>query len=734
MEAEYRAILERRYQTLLGLARAYMPSLDERFLLEAFEFAVEAHSGQTRRSGEPFIIHPVEVAIIIAQMNMDIASIAAALLHDIIEDTKFTFADIKSRFGTTIAELVEAVSKLSRVNYPSLEEAQMENLRKMFLAMARDIRVIIIKIADRLHNMRTIAFQPERRRREISLETMEVYAPIAHRLGMQKIKWELEDVALGQLDPVGYGEIMHRLDEISAERGGFLEKTRNQIAQKLAEGGIKEPNIESRIKHVYSVYRKMMGQHKEITEIYDMYAFRVIVSDTSDCYNVLGLMHDLYRPIPGRFKDYISTPKPNMYRSLHTTVIGKEGQPFEIQIRTWEMHATAEYGIAAHWKYKQGIDRPDSSGAEEHLAWVRSLLESQQDTEAEDFIPAIKVDMFADEVFVFTPRGDVINLPAGAGPVDFAYSIHSAVGNRLSGAKVNGRIVSLDYRLESGDVVEVLTQNTHGPSRDWMKLVRTSEARSKIKQWFKKERREDNVVQGRAEFERELKRSGMTMAGVMQEDIFSLALKKMSFASADDLFAAIGYGGVSVRRVLGRLRDEIARQSRGKLTDEDLIEKTAAAAPKKPRTAVSGVIVEDLDNCLVKFAHCCAPVPGDPIIGYVTRGYGVSVHRRDCPNVIESLAADSGRSVRVSWCDGIKETFQSSLTARCHDRPGLLVDVMNALSAFKIKIHSVGAKSVADGFAIVGLRLVVENLEQLTHIMNRILQISGVLEVLRKDA
>lgn len=732
MEAEYQEILKLRYGSLVTTLHSYMQNVDERRLLDAFEFAVTAHEGQNRRSGEPYIIHPVEVALIIAQLNMDLDSVIAALLHDVIEDTKFTFADIKTRFGAPVADLVEGVTKLTRVNYTSKEEQQMENLRKMFLAMARDIRVILVKIADRLHNMRTITFQPENKRREISLETMEIYAPIAHRLGMQRIKWELEDMALQQLDPVGYGEITQEMESLRRTHESFLDTIRESITARLIDAGIEKPHIESRVKHVYSVYRKMMGQHKTLPEIYDLYAVRIIVDETKDCYNVLGLMHDLYKPIPGRFKDYISTPKPNMYQSLHTTVIGREGQPFEIQIRTWQMHRTAEFGIAAHWRYKQGLEGAVSD-AESQLEWVRSLLESQQDTDAEEFIRGIKNDMFADEVFVFTPGGDVVNLPAGAGPVDFAYAIHSAVGNRLSGAKVNSRIVPLDYKLVSGDVAEILTGNTHGPSRDWMKLVKTSEARNKIKQWFKKERREDNIVQGRAELEREMKRTGITMASLQQEDILPTALKKLSFGTMDDLLAAIGYGGVSVRRVMGRFREELVRQNRIKATDEAIIERVATNASKKLKKPVSGVIVEGLDNCLVKFARCCAPVPGDPIVGYVTRGYGVSVHRRDCINVQEAITADAARQVRVNWVGDIHDTYQTSLVIRCQDRIGLVVDVMNVLGNFKIKINSLGAKSVTDDTTLVTLLMEVESLEQLSNIIQRIKRIENVVDIRRQE-
>ncbi|MCL2030392.1 MAG: bifunctional (p)ppGpp synthetase/guanosine-3',5'-bis(diphosphate) 3'-pyrophosphohydrolase [Oscillospiraceae bacterium] len=736
MESDYRAILETRYQSLISALREYMPALDEKRLLDAFEFAAAAHSGQFRRSGEPYVIHPVEVALIIVGMNMDLDSVIAALLHDVLEDTRHTFADIRDRFGLPVAELVEGVTKLTRVHYASKEDEQMENLRKMFLAMARDIRVIVVKIADRLHNMRTIAYMTERRRKEISQETMEIYAPLAHRLGMQRIKWELEDVALLELDPFGYTEITREMETLQHTHIAFLSQIREQIEARLHKENIPGAHIESRVKHIYSLYRKMMGQNKKLPEIYDLYAVRIIVDDAPECYNVLGIMHDEYKSIPGRFKDYISTPKPNMYQSLHTTVIGKEGQPFEIQIRTWHMHRTAEFGIAAHWRYKQGLKdavQPPLS-EETHLEWVRGLLESQQDTEAEEFIRGIKHEMFADEVFVLTPRGDVISLPAGAGPVDFAYAIHSEVGNKLSGAKVNGRIVPLDYKLESGEVTEILTSNAHGPSRDWIKLVKTSMARNKIKQWFKKERREENIQQGRAELERELKRAGIAMSAVMHEDILTPSLKKLSFGTPDDMLAAVGYGGVSVRRVLSRFREELTRQARLRATDESVTEQVAAAAQaRKPKKAISGVIVDELDNCQIKFARCCAPVPGDHIEGYVTRGSGVSIHRSDCPNIHDALRKETGRRVSVSWADTIYDSYESGLAIHCSDRTGLVVDVMNALGGFKTKVSSLHARIVGDGDTLVTLRLEVTDLDQLTHIINRITQIPNVKDIQRKE-
>ncbi|MDR3207992.1 MAG: bifunctional (p)ppGpp synthetase/guanosine-3',5'-bis(diphosphate) 3'-pyrophosphohydrolase, partial [Oscillospiraceae bacterium] len=601
---------------------------------------------------------------------------------------------------------------------------------KMFLAMAKDIRVILIKICDRLHNMRTLEYHTPKKRQEKSLETMEIYAPLSHRLGMQKIKWELEDLSLFNLDPVAYQEIMDELKIRSELYENFLPQVKGRLADRLAEAEIRA-EIQGRIKHVYSIYRKMYAQHKTLFEIYDLYAFRVIVNEKDDCFNVLGIVHDLYKPIPGRFKDYISTPKPNMYQSLHTTVIGREGLPFEVQIRTQEMHHTAEYGIAAHWKYKEGL-QSGQFGLEEKLEWVRRLLETQQDTDAEDFISSLKIDMFADEVFVFTPRGDVINLPARATPIDFAYAIHSAVGNRMLGAKVNGHIVSLDYNLQNGDIIEVLTGNTHGPSRDWLKLAKTSEARNKIKQWFKKERREENVAQGREELEREAKRLGIPLPGAMPEDIQTAVLRRLSFGSVDDLYAAVGYGGIPALRAANRIRDELTRLNRLQQSDKEVVERIVRQAGK-PVKAISGVVVEGVENCLIKFARCCAPVPGDPIMGFITRGYGVSLHRQGCPNALSSQQNDSnsGRWIATHWADEITETYQTALRVSGGDRNGLIADVSAALAAFKAPVRRLNARALPDGEALVHITLEVRDLEQLSGVISKLSQVTGVSSVTR---
>ncbi len=616
-------------ETLLKKVKEHSPLSDMEKITKAYYFSEKAHEGQKRRSGEPYFIHPVTVAGILAELGMDTDSIVAGLLHDCLEDTNVTYVNIEKEFGRPVADLVNGVTRLGKIVYSSKEEAQMEDLRKMFIAMAKDIRVIIIKLADRLHNARTFQYLPENKQREKSLETMDIYAPLAHRLGIQNIKAELEDICIKYLDPVGYKEIMDQMQDKSQQYEDFLQRVQARIKEKLKSVGI-QCEIKARVKHVYSIYRKMYTQNLNLSELYDICAVRVIVDELADCYNVLGFIHDLYRPVPGRFKDYISTPKPNGYQSLHTVVIGREGIPFEVQIRTKEMDRTAEYGVAAHWKYKDGLKGKQN---EETFAWIRQLLESQQDTQAEDFIQNIKVDLFSDEVFVFTPKGDVINLPQGATPIDFAYAIHSAVGNRMVGAKVNGRLVPIDYELKNGEIVEVVTsKETNGPRRDWLQLAKTAEARNKIKQWFKKERREENIEQGRAALERELKLE-MLWNDFQREEVYGPVLKRFSFRTVDDLYAGIGYGGVTCAKVLNRVREEVEKLNRQK-NKEDL---TKVALQKKRATSDSGVIVEGVDNCLVKFSKCCTPIPGDNIVGFVTRGYGVSIHRTECPNVARGM-------------------------------------------------------------------------------------------------
>ena len=734
-------ILER-YQALEDKVSAYTPGLDTQRLYRAFTYADAEHKGQLRKDGTPYITHPLAVAEIVADLGLDADSVIAALLHDTIEDTNATHEEVAKQFGETVAALVEGVTKLSRVQYTSKEEEQMENLRKMLMAMAKDIRVILIKICDRLHNMRTMEYQTPRKQREKALETMEIYAPIAHRLGMQKIKWELEDLSLQYLDPVGYQEIADELLRRSSAHEEFMASIQKRIQERLAEEGI-QATVYGRVKHIYSIYRKMFAQNKTMDEIFDLYAFRVIVDDIPECYNVLGCIHDLFKPVLGRFKDYIGTPKPNMYQSLHTTVIGREGIPFEVQIRTWEMHHTAEYGVAAHWKYKQGMANA-KLGTEENFEWVRKLLENQQDTDAEDYVRNLKVDLFADEVFVFTPRGDVVNLPAGATPIDFAYSIHSAVGNSMTGCKVNGRIVTFDYQLQSGDIVEVITSKAaHGPSRDWMKIAKSNEAKNKIKQWFKKERREENIATGRSMFESELKRAGYTLAAITAEEVLPGVLKKVRYGTLDELYAVIGYGGMTALKAVNRVREEMLRISREKsaaATAEKLADgvvipaSSAQSAPRSaPKHSESGIIVEGLDNCLVKFAKCCTPVPGDPVVGFITRGFGVSVHRADCPNAdpVRRKPEEAGRWVKVAWVDGDLTAYQTSLDISAKDRNGLTLDVAMALSTVKVKVTSLSARSLPDGYATVSISLEVRDKNELAAVSNKLGQIQGVYQVRR---
>ena len=702
----------------------------------AYDMARLAHSGQLRRDGSPYVTHCVAAADISVDMGLDEDSVVAALLHDVIEDTQLTHHDIARQFGEPVANIVEGVTKLTRVQYTSKEDEQMENLRKMLMAMAKDIRVILIKIADRLHNMRTMAYQTEEKQRIKSLETMEIYAPIAHRLGMQRAKWELEDLALMYLDPTGYNEIMQTLQERMPTLEAFMNDVEGQIKRRLEEEGM-HASVYSRIKHIYSIYRKMYAQKLDINGIFDLCAFRVIVDTIPDCYNVLGIIHDMFKPVPGRFKDYISTPKPNMYQSVHTTVIGSQGIPFEVQIRTWEMHRTAEYGIAAHWKYKIG-DSGVKTGDEEKFAWVRRLLESQQESDATDFFHNLKIDMFADEVFVFSPKGDVINLPAGATPIDFAYSIHSAVGNSMVGASVNGRIVTFDHVLQNGDIVEVRTaKNAPGPSRDWLNIAKSGSARTKIKQWFKKERREENIARGKEMFEAELRNKGLRMDDITGEDILPQLLKKVSYTSLDEMYAAIGYGGMAATRAVNRIKDELARQQHA-VDKRTVLDKVTEAAERREQMAkksgkpVHGILVEGLDNCLIKFSRCCTPVPGDDIIGYITRGQGVSIHRTDCENARRRAERpeDEGRWLNVSWADEIHESYTTTLTVVSRERGGLVMDIATVMNALNTKVRSINARDTGDK-SIVVITLETKGLDELKSVINRIQGISGVVEVNR---
>ena len=724
--------VEQMYEKLEQTVREYNPSADFQQIRAAYEFAAKAHGSQLRKDGSPYITHPLATAQIIAEeLHLDSESIVACLLHDCIEDTGVTHEEISRLFSPTIADLVEGVTKLTRMNYTSKEDEQMENLRKMLIAMSKDIRVILIKTSDRLHNMRTMEYQTPDKQRKKSMETLEIYAPIAHRLGMQKIKWELEDLSLKYIDPVGFQEIERSLAGKAEEFGSVYETVEKQISDRLDEMGIRH-RISGRMKHPYSIYRKMYRQNLPIDEIFDLFAFRVIVDTMADCYNVLGVIHDLYRPILGRFKDYIGTPKPNGYQSLHTTVMGDAAVPFEVQIRTEEMHEIAEYGVAAHWKYKQN---GQGAGSEVKFEWVRRLLENQEGADAEDFIHSLKVDMFADEVFVYTPNGDVINLPAGACPIDFAYTIHSAVGNRMIGAKVNGRMVPYETELKNGDIVEVLTSKTaKGPSRDWMNIAKSSEARSKIRQWFKKEKREENIVNGRASFEAELKHSGFNPKLVLTEEHRSVLLKRVAFHSFDELFAAIGYGGYTAQKAVNRMKEELKAITR----QEEPAAPSAPVPPVPDRRggvkSAEGIVVDGLGGgCLVKFAKCCTPVPGDPIRGFITRGSGVSVHRADCPNASRERIRpeDMGRWITVNWGGTPRETYPTTLEVTAKDRANLVLDVSAVLSSTKTRVSALSGRAMGEDGFVLSIDIDVKDAAQLKTVMKKIEQLSGVVSVTR---
>ena len=716
------------YEELLTALKQSDKTYDIEKIQRAYECAARFHDGQFRQSGEPYISHPVSVALILVGLGMDTDCLCAALLHDVVEDTDATLEGIRKQFGHDVALMVDGVTKLGQIPLTTKEEQQSENVRKMLLAMSEDIRVIIIKLADRLHNMRTLSFKSEQKQREISLETMEIYAPIAHRLGIRGVKEELEDLALRYLDPVGYKEIEDTLELKKPEREAFIVEIKAKIAERLKEYGI-EPHIEGRVKSIYGVYRKVYMMGKSFEEIYDIYAVRVIVNTVIECYNILGIIHDLFRPIPNRFKDYISTPKPNMYQSLHTTVIDKKGIPFEIQIRTWDMHYTAEFGIAAHWKYKAGIQGKDK--LEERLAWIRQMIENQQEAEgAEDIVKNIKNDLAVDDVFVFTPKGDVKSLPVGSTIVDFAYAIHTAVGNRMTGAKVDGRIVPLDYQVKTGEIVEILTSKTEaGPNRNWLTIAKTSEARNKIRAWFKKERKEENIAEGKAEFERELKRNYIHYEGDEYQALLESLVKRYHRESVDDFYAAIGYGGILLSRVMPRVKDDYARQQKTALIAQAELGDVKPTARKNS----SGVIVEGINNCLVKFAQCCNPLPGDDIVGFITRGYGVSVHKRDCQNVQASMndAIQRERWVAVRWADRSSSQFRSTLDIVARNSNSMLADISVALANMRVPTHEFNARELKNGNINVLVTISTQGLEHLSSIIQKISKVPGVLSVER---
>ena len=719
---------EEHYHAMCNAIRKRMPNADMALIDRAVDYAAGKHAAQKRKDGSPYIIHPLAVAQIVTEMGLDQDAILGALLHDCIEDTDASHEEIERLFGTTVAELVEGVTKLTRANFSSTEQAQMENLRKMFMAMSKDIRVVLIKIADRLHNMRTMQYQTPEKQILKCRETMDIYAPLAHRLGMQRIKWELEDTALKYLAPAEYEEITSYLQAHREQDETFMRTIQDKITQRLTAVGIHNTTY-GRIKHVYSIYRKMQAQGKTMDELYDIYAFRVIVDTIPDCYNVLGHIHDLFNLIPGRFKDYISTPKPNMYQSLHTTVIGSQGIPFEVQIRTWEMHETAEYGIAAHWKYKQGT----GSGSEKDFEWVRRLLESQQDSDAEEYVQSLKIDMFDDEVFVFTPKGRIVPLPSGSTPIDFAYAIHSGVGNSMVGAKVNNRIANIDTTLRNGDICEIITsKSAKGPSRDWLNICKSNQARTKIKQWFKKEKRDENIVHGKASFESEMKRTGLPMSAITDPELEPQLLKKLSFDSWDDMYAAIGYGGLTAVKAVGRVRDDITKAVKAQTAEKQppvpIRVTPDPEAAKQNRHAANGVIVEDIDSCMIKFAKCCTPVPGDPIVGFITKGFGVSVHRADCPNAKNrDDPREAARWVRVRWATQEEQPFETTLELDCLTRDGLLLDLATVMTTSRVRVKELFGKDLPGGRSTFTVRFEVKNVAELDAIRTKLMNIRDVV-------
>lgn len=717
------ALLKARLQKEKGFTETEIAEIDKAFFL-----AEEVHSAQLRYSGQPYIIHPIAVANILVDFGMDAQSIEAALLHDTVEDTDVTLEQVKHEFGNEVAALVDGVTKLGKVPLATKEEFQAENIRKMLLAMYQDIRVIIIKLADRLHNMRTLDYMAPQKKRDIALETLEIYAPIAHRLGIRAAKEELEDLAIRFLDPIAYADIEKSLDQMTKSRLEFLEETKGKIRERISTV-VKTAQIDGRVKSVHGIYRKMYMQNKNFDQIYDIYAIRIIVDSVIDCYNCLGVIHDMFRPMPGRFKDYISTPKPNMYQSLHTTVLGRDGIPFEVQIRTWEMHRTAEFGIAAHWKYKLGLK--GKSNLDERLAWIRQMLDDQKESgDVQELVRAIKSDLIPEDVFVFTPRGDVINLPSGATVIDFAYAIHTAVGNKMVGAKVDGRIVPIDYQVKTGEIVEVLTssQQGKGPSRDWLSIAKTSSARNKIRSWFKNEKREENIAEGKAEVEREFRRNYIRLDEEQYEQFIQNLAVRQHFDTVDDFYAAIGFGGISVIRLLPYIKEEYNKNYRPQESAE-ILPAVKTARPK----GKDGVTVEGVDNVLIKFSRCCNPLPGDNIIGFITRGHGISVHKRDCPNVPEDLhnCQEPERWVRVTWNDDVKKEFKASLQITALSRIGLMADVSVQLANMRVNINEISTRDAKDGRSTIYMTITVSNVDHLKNVISRIEKVDGVLSVER---
>ena len=733
----------RLYDMLIARIRKYHPSTDVSMIEKAYKLAVKAHGDQRRKSGEPYIIHPLWVAIILADLEMDKETIAAGMLHDVVEDTKFTEEDIRREFGDEVALLVDGVTKLGRLSYSSDKlEVQAENLRKMFLAMAKDIRVIIIKLADRLHNMRTLQFMTPAKQKEKAKETMDIYAPIAQRLGISKIKTELDDLALKYSQPEVFYDLVNQINARKTEREEFVEQIVEEVSTHMKNANIKA-EVNGRVKHFFSIYKKMVNQDKTVDQIYDLFAVRIIVESVKDCYAALGVIHEMYTPIPGRFKDYIAMPKPNMYQSLHTTLMSSVGQPFEIQIRTEEMHKTAEYGIAAHWKYKESNDGKKSVEAqeEEKLCWLRQILEWQRDmSDNREFLNLIKgdLDLFAEDVYCFTPQGDVKNLPNGSTPIDFAYAIHSAVGNKMVGARVNGKLVNIDYKIQNGDRIEILTsQNSKGPSRDWLNIVKSTQAKNKINQWFKKEFKESNIIRGKDMIATYCRAKSINVANIIQPKYQEIVQKKYGFKDWDSVLAAIGHGGLKEGQVVNRLAEEYGKDHRQAITDEVVLERVAEAAKNKVHIAKSksGIVVKGIDDMAVRFSRCCNPVPGDEIVGFVTRGRGLSIHRTDCINMIHLSESERARLIPAEWETEVTEKsggqYLAEIKMYANDQQGLLMEISRIFTEGNVDVKSMNVRTSKKGTATIEMGFIVHGREELERIVKKLQQLSGIIDIER---
>ena len=712
-------------------------NIDLEMVNNAYNLAYEAHKDQKRASGEPYIIHPIDVATILAELGMDTSTIVAGLLHDVIEDTEYTYEDIKNKFNEEVAYLVSGVTKITQIEYRSKEEQQADNFRKMLLAMSNDIRVIIIKLADRLHNMRTLKFKKKEKQKQTARETLDIYAPLAHRLGISKIKWELEDLCFRYLHEEEYYGLVEQIAEKRVERETYIGEVIKEMYEKLDDAGI-DSDIDGRPKHFFSIYKKMTSKNKSIEQIFDLTAIRVLVNSVKDCYEVLGIVHTIYKPIPGRFKDYIAMPKPNMYQSLHTTVIGAQGKTFEIQIRTFEMHKTAEYGIAAHWKYKEGDNSENKEeNFENKLVWLREILEWQKETsDAQEFIEGFKINLFTDEIFLFTPKGVVIDLPNGATPIDFAYRIHTDVGNKCVGAKVNGKIVPLDYSLKTGQIIEILTSNnSKGPNIDWLNIAKSSAAKSKIRAWFKKTKKEENVNKGKELFEKELRKQGVTFAEIAKGEIYDKFVKRNNINNMEDIYALVGIGGIVASSFILNLKQEniVKDEKAAKEALNKTIEDSIKKAERKNKENHYGITVKGEDNLMVRFARCCNPVPGDDIIGYITRGRGVSIHRKDCSNLASLKESEKEKMMEVSWGTSKGVAYVAEIQVKAEDRNGMLADIMMIITESRLEINALNAKSAKGNLAFVNVKVRIDTIEQLKELMKKIRKLKGVIDVYRMN-